>query len=142
MKYLKVKNINPIAVIGKERSLIANNYDYIECIIQGSVLFCYGEYQPTTESEIYKYRIKYNPKSRPVVHIKSHEISYNDDIHMYPKDNSLCLYHKTDLAWDTSYNLYDTIIPWTHEWIVFYELYLITGEWLHPFVPHKRNDKI
>ena len=53
-----------------------------------------------------------------------------------------CLYHKTDLAWDTSYNLYDTIIPWTHEWIVFYELYLITGEWLHPFVPHKRNDKI
>ncbi|MCD4664441.1 MAG: hypothetical protein K8R68_04155 [Bacteroidales bacterium] len=69
------------------------------------------------------------------------QIEHNDDNHLFPKDNSLCLYHKTDLTWDTSYHLYDTIIPWTLEWFVFYELYLISGKWGHPFIPHKIKEE-
>ncbi|MGZ3776280.1 MAG: hypothetical protein ACXVI9_01405, partial [Mucilaginibacter sp.] len=65
-------------------------------------------------------------------------IEYHDDIHMYYDDLSLCLYHKTDLTWDADCHLYDTIIPWTQEWFVFYELWKLTGEWLHPFVSHKK----
>ncbi len=141
MKYFAKQKINPVAVVRIEKSLIERNYNFLHCKISGSVLYCYGNCQPTDESINYQYRIKYAPPSKPRVHVKSPIISYNDDIHMYPKDNSLCLYHKSDLVWDTTYHLFDTIIPWTHEWFVFYELYKLTGKWLHPFVSHKKGEK-
>jgi len=141
IKYQLKKRINPIVIIGKEKSLIMKHYSHIKCDIKNGVLYCYGTCQPTEQSEIYSYRIKYKPFSSPVTTITSHKIEYNDDIHMFPKNNSLCLYHKSDMIWDSTYHhIYDTIIPWTHEWFLFYELYLLTGKWLHPFVPH--NNKI
>lgn len=142
MKYLPKKSLNPRAVVNREKSLIQKHYDHITCSISRGVLICNGEYQPTSESPTYHYMIKYSPPKSPSVYVKSPEIAYHEDIHMYPKDNSLCLYHKTDLVWDSSTcHLYDTIIPWTHEWFLFYELYQIQGKWLHPFVPHKKNKK-
>jgi len=38
--------------------------------------------------------------------------------------------------------LHETIIPWTAEWIVFYELWKITGEWLGSAALHDVNKKI
>lgn len=142
MKYFKKSKINPFAVISIEKSLIKKHYNFINCNVQRGALFCYGQFQPTEESITYQYRIKYAPPSKPVVHVKHPSIEYNDDIHMYPKDNSLCLYHKSDMTWNCSlHHLYDTIIPWTHEWFVFYELYRFTGKWLHPEVQHIKGDK-
>lgn len=135
-KFYKKQKKNYIAVIGIEKSLIKKHYDFLTVKQNGSTLFCYGEYQPTKNSRTYKFRIKYSPPNRPVITIIDPKIEYNDDIHMYPSDNSLCLYHKTDLVWNTDYHLFDTIIPWTLEWFVFYELYLITGKWEHPYIPH------
>lgn len=53
------------------------------------------------------------------------------------KDGSLCLYYPGDLAWDGRQNLHETIVPWTAEWLVLHELYLITGEWKGPEAPHE-----
>lgn len=134
--------MNPGAVIGLEKSLVLKHYNYVDCNVKSGVLYCYGSYQPTTESEKYNYRIKYQPYSPPITTIISPNIEYNEDIHMYPKNNSLCLYHKTDMTWNSSHHhLYDTIIPWTHEWFVFYELYLLHGKWLHPEVKHGSSKK-
>lgn len=142
MGYTKNNKRSPFTIIGSEKSLIKRHYEHIECTIKNGVLYCYGACQPTSESDIYKYRIKYKPDSTPITTVTSHAIEYNDDIHMFPKNNSLCLYHKTDMVWDSSiHHLYDTIIPWTHEWFVFYELYKLRGKWLHPFVSHKSNTK-
>lgn len=139
--YYKKPPINPIIIVQREAKLVKKNYKFIDCKVQNGVLYCYGNYKPTPESTEYKYRIKYIPSNRPVVTLTKPIIEYNDEIHMFPKDNSLCLYHSSDLVWDSSCHLYDTIIPWTHEWFIFYELYLFTGKWLHPFVPHKKDDK-
>ena len=38
--------------------------------------------------------------------------------------------------------VHETIVPWTAEWIVFYELWKITGEWLGPEAPHGAGEKI
>ena len=141
MSYFKKQNINPIIFAYREAKLVKEHYSFLECKIQNRGLYCYGSYQPTEYSRTYHYRIKYIPTSRPVVTVSEPIIEYNDDIHMYPKDSSLCLYHSSDLVWDSNSHLHDTIIPWTHEWFVFYELYLFTGKWLHPFVPHKRDEK-
>lgn len=142
MKYIKSKKSNPMANIGMEKSLIERHYNFINCKIQKGTLYCYGNFQPSEESDNYQYRIKYAPPLRPKVHVRHPIIEYNDEIHMYPKDNSLCLYHKSDMVWTSStHHLYDTIIPWTHEWFVFYELFKIEGKWLHPFVPHQTDNK-
>lgn len=143
MKYISSKKLNPGLIINREKSLISRHYEHITCTIKSGKLICKGQYQPTKESPVYEYRITYSPAQRPSVHVISPHIAYHDDIHMYPKDNSLCLYHKTDMIWDSNTShLYDTIIPWTHEWFVFYELYQFSGKWFHPFVPHKPNEKV
>ena len=141
MAFHKKGRSKPIQVVSFEKSLIKKYYDFIECKIERSILYCDGKYQPTEESITYSYRIKYAPLGKPKVTVIDPVIKYNDDIHMYPKDNSLCLYYEKDLVWNTSHHLYDTIIPWTHEWFVFYELYQLKGEWYHPYVPHKEGDK-
>jgi len=142
MKFQKKNSVNPISILGREKSLIKKNYEMIECKIQNGSLYCYGSYQPTENSITYSYRIKYDPTKSPKIYVTNPVIQYHDDIHMYPKDNCLCLYHKTDLVWSTEDHLFDTIIPWTHEWFLFYEIYLITGKWEHPFVDHKRTNKV
>ncbi|NEN24496.1 hypothetical protein G3O08_13385 [Cryomorpha ignava] len=141
MSFFKKKYINPLVIAHREMKLLNANYSFLECKIQNSVLYCYGSIQPTEESITYDYRIRYIPSIRPTVTVTNPIIVYNDDIHMYPADNSLCLYHSSDLVWNSTCHLYNTIIPWTHEWFVFYELYKITGRWLHPFVPHKKEKK-
>jgi hypothetical protein len=125
-----------MAILGREKALLQAHYDFFSFDISDGALYCYGEFKPTDYSITYKYRVKYNPLKSPSVTVRYPVITYHDDIHMYPKDDSLCLYHKSDLVWNDSHHLYNTIIPWTHEWFVYYELYQITGKWEHPFVPH------
>lgn len=125
-------------ILIREKKLIENNFDFLKCAIKNDNLMCEGVCKPTPLSIEYKFQIIYNGKSSPKVNIIEPEISYNDDIHMFPSDNSLCLYHSSDMIWEyKKHHLFDTLIPWTIEWFVFYEIYLITGKWEHPFVPHK-----
>lgn len=136
-KFQGKKKINYVNVIAIEKSLLQKHYSFLKCEIKNGILYCYGNYQPSEESPNYSYRIKYDGYKSPCVTVLNPQIPYHDDIHMYPKDNSLCLYHKTDLIWDTNCHLFCTIVPWTHEWFVFYELYKLYGVWLHPEVKHK-----
>ncbi|WP_432670512.1 hypothetical protein [Flavobacterium sp. SM2513] len=125
-------------ILIREKKLIENNFDFLKCTIKNDNLLCEGICKPTQLSVEYKFQINYDGKKSPQVNIIDPVISYNDDIHMFPSDNSLCLYHSSDMVWDyKKHNLFDTIIPWSIEWFVFYEIYLISGKWEHPFVPHK-----
>jgi hypothetical protein len=85
--------------------------------------------------------VKLTAGERPKVYAINPKIPYNEDIHMYEDDNRLCLYYPKDFRWTEKVHLYNTIIPWTHEWFLFYELYKIYGKWMHPEVNHK-NPKI
>lgn len=140
-KYQPKQIVNYQAIVGREKYLLQQNYDFLKCELQKGILYCYGNYQPTEHSISYQYRVKYDPKTSPKVTIRYPDIEFSDDIHMFPDDNSLCLYYKSDMVWNKSSHLYNTIIPWTHEWFVFYELFKISGIWEHPFVPHKKGDK-
>lgn len=141
--YQKLKNRN--RVIKREIELIHGHYNFLNCKVDKRILICEGNIKPTKTSNTYHFHIEYDGENPPKVFVDNPIIEYNDDIHMYPSDNSLCLYHKTDLInekWNhKNYNLYDSIIPWTIEWFIFYELYLITGKWEHPFIPHSTNNK-
>lgn len=72
--------------------------------------------------------------------IKEPEIAPSASIHMYG-DGTLCLYKPKDDPWKPSDNIHEKIIPWTAEWLVFYELYLMCGKWLGPEAEHGTAEK-
>lgn len=49
--------------------------------------------------------------------------------HTYPGDR-LCLYHPQYGEWTAAMLLADTVIPWVSEWLYWYEIWLVTGDWL------------
>ena len=87
--------------------------------------------QPTPLSQVYSVRLLYSLERVPKVFVQSPElIQPGDDPipHQYG-DGSLCLYLPGAGEWDRSMLLADTLIPWTSEWLYFYEIWLGTGEW-------------
>ncbi len=140
MKYFK-QNKHLYEIAFREKTLIGRHYDcFTNVSIANNTLTCTGWIQPTELSIKYKIKIIYKPDSKPKVFVKEPDIEHNDEIHMYP-DKSLCLYYPKEMPWHNSMHLTHTIIPWTVEWLIFYELYQIQGVWRHPSVPHKIGEK-
>ncbi|MDH3292053.1 MAG: hypothetical protein OEQ75_13675 [Gemmatimonadota bacterium] len=94
----------------------------------------YGYLQPTPESVCYRVHIRHQPNRDPRVWIEVPRLR-KDAPHLYA-DGSLCLYWPADWRWTPRECLADTIVPWTAFWLYFYELWLVTGDWLGPQSPH------
>ncbi len=88
--------------------------------------------RPTSESATYEIRIDYAPTTSPKVFVLSPALVGNAP-HVY-KRGYLCLYWH---EYENSMGFGDTIVPWTAEWLYFYELWQVTGEWLAPESPHR-----
>jgi hypothetical protein len=65
--------------------------------------------------------------------------------HTYAYDGHgtrLCLWWPKGREWVPTMNLGDTFVPWTAEWLHYFELWLLTGEWSgggeHPNAKRKR----
>jgi hypothetical protein len=46
--------------------------------------------------------------------------------HVY-REGTLCLYRKGE--WSSAMLIANSIVPWASEWLLFYEIWLATGEW-------------
>jgi hypothetical protein len=61
-----------------------------------------------------------------------------DDLpHIYWNDRNpdwpaLCLWDPDEMFWDPEMSIATTIIPWTSEWLLFFEYWQISGEFLGP----------
>lgn len=108
---------------------------------QGGLGIWKGELQPRELSPVYTVRIAYRPgvRSWPKVRVLSPTLSKNAP-HVY-RSGDLCLFWPKDGNWSEEMFLADTIVPWTAEWLMFYELWEETGEWLGPESPH-RNPRV
>lgn len=129
---------NPAWILQRESRLLRQHYNFVDVHISGRTLQCIGRCQPSELSIVYTYRIKYTVDHPPVVHTVRPALEYDERIHMYKEDNSLCLYYPADYSWRSDSSLYNTIVPWTHEWFLYFELYKLLGKWLHPGVTHGR----
>jgi len=98
------------------------------------VLSWRGELQPTDESPVYHVRITYKMGGTPYVKVISPEIRPGAP-HLY-SGGRLCLYDPKDRSWHPGLFIAKTIVPWTAEWLFFYELWLETGTWWGPSAPH------
>lgn len=100
-------------------------------------IYWIGYLQPKPDAEIYKVMIKYDLS--PKVYVLEPEI-LSGSPHRY-SDTSLCLFHPNDRSYSFDMLLSDTIIPWTSEWLYFYEIWLKDGVWWGKEAPHSPNAK-
>lgn len=95
--------------------------------------------KPSPSSKIYTLKIEYD-MSVPKVYLNNQGIlkSTEDTIpHNYYTDYKsdknqivqLCLFYPKKNEWKKYMYIADTIIPWAIEWIYYYEIWRITGEW-------------
>lgn len=128
----------PPATLGKymkERSAIEADFDFLNCRITSIGLICEGLFSVPETSNEYEVQIIYSHPNQPEVFVRNPQIEYKPELHMY-KNGSLCLYYPKDNSFTSKSMLFDTIIPWTSEWLIFYELYRRKGKWLGKYKSH------
>lgn len=95
---------------------------------RSNVLTWTGSIQPTALSRTYTVRIVWRPQGRADVTIVDPAIPTTCEPPHVFAGNHPCVHLPGE--WTSSTPIADTIIPWTSEWLLFYELWQITGEWL------------
>lgn len=104
-------------------------------VMRGNSLEWRGTLQPTLESPLYHTRIVHEHATSPRVYVDRPTL-HGSAPHMY-RGESLCLYWPLEWAWRPECSLADTIVPWAALWLYYYELWIVTGEWLGPSSPHQ-----
>ena len=95
-------------------------------------LIAHGTVQPSALSVNYKMRLQYR-NFVPKVEVLEPPLKLREDAKRIPhtySDGSLCLYLPKVGDWTKEMPLARTVVPWIAEWLYFYELWLVTGEWL------------
>lgn len=107
--------------------------------IRNSELVWRGCLIPTPMSRHYRVELRYKWTGIPEVRLIEPELEFRggkEPPHLY-KGNILCLHLPGE--WNGSMLLAETILPWTAEWLLHYEIWLATGEWegggAHPPAP-------
>ncbi|MEQ2005254.1 MAG: hypothetical protein ABMA26_00540 [Limisphaerales bacterium] len=118
-----------------EQALVRRSFPGLHARIRGQELTCRGRIQPTEHSAPYRVEIKYQPWSSPEIRVIEPALKFTSGAHMYRND-TLCLYDWREQPWQNKWHLHETVIPWVAEWLVFYELFLLTGKWLGPSANH------
>ncbi len=106
--------------------------------VQRSCLVWEGDLLPSSLSEIYTVRLTYKLKKSPRVNVIKPELIIPEGKklpHTY-SEKRLCLYYPGLKDWRGDMLLSKTIVPWISEWLYYYELWLVSGEWygggIHP----------
>lgn len=118
-----------------QKKLMSQFFPEFQCSYSNRRLTCIGRITPAEGCNTYTVKIDYVAGQKPKVWILNPKIRMNSETHVYA-DGSLCLYYPPESPWKHTDNLHAKILPWTAEWLVFYELYLIKGEWLGKSAPH------
>lgn len=94
-----------------------------------------GKLKPSNLSTTYDIRIEYNMGHDPDVYVLNPKPlllakgaaklphTYNHE------KQHLCLYHRSINEWNEQKMIAKTIVPWTSEWLLHYEIWITTGTW-------------
>jgi hypothetical protein len=115
--------------IVREQALLREKFPFLNSRISGFELTCRGRIQPTEHSRSYRIEIRYAPWDSPEVRVVDPKIEFTKGAHMYHND-TLCLYDWREQPWQKNWHLHETIVPWAAEWLLYYELWLLTDKWL------------
>lgn len=117
----------------EQENWIRHSFPGFKVGVKNNLLVAEGDLQPSAITENYRVEVRYRLGDPPGVSVLSPELKNRPDgespPHMYVGDK-LCLYLPSANEWTPQKALAATIIPWASEWLLNYELWLVTGEWL------------
>lgn len=90
--------------------------------------------RPSPFGRLYKVRIRYRSADSPEVVVVSPDLNELADgrhlPHVYStKPVRLCLFDPQTAEWSPGASIADTIVPWTYEWLFYFEEWLVSDEW-------------
>ena len=103
--------------------------------IKNNILIWKGYLQPTEISLKYWIKVVYQREKHPDIYVLDPKPLVLPQgktklKHVYDtKKQHLCIYYKDVQEWDEAKFIADTIIPWTSEWLLHYEIWVATGIW-------------
>lgn len=119
--------------------------------IKNGILTWIGKVKPGPFSKEYTIKVEYRIGKSPLTWLMNEELdptTYMKIPHKYGVDLELgtvqlCLYKPGHKEWMKHYSIAKTIVPWAIEWLYYYEIWQITGEWQgggdHPTAKACRN---
>ncbi len=92
------------------------------------------EILPSSLSAIYNIKIVYVQGKHPDVFVLKPKLKLYPDQnklpHVYSTEKQwICIYYRKGREWNSGMLIANTIIPWTSEWLLHYELWVSTGTW-------------
>ena len=105
-------------------------------VVHYDELIWYGQIRPSPVSRYYKIKIYckgYSRRPKVVLYgdtiegIDKPDFPHHFEINKDKQEVVLCLHMPHEFNYN--YWIADTIIPWTQEWLYYYEIWLATGEW-------------
>lgn len=130
--------------VAQQALALAREFSGARLDVRAGKLAWHGELQPTEISRTYSVRITLGHDRIPRVRVVAPELETRpgESIpHVYA-ERTLCLY--TTGEWQPSMLLAWTILPWTAEWLINYEIWLATGTWYGggEWPPARREGKL
>lgn len=115
--------------LAQQLGALKSAYPHARVRFSRGELLCHLELQPTPLSSTYSVEIRYRLGSRPQITVPGGlEVPPGSYLpHVFPGER-LCLCYPNQ--WDSGLLIAHTTVPWTMEWLLYYELWKITGEWL------------
>ncbi len=132
-KYFRI----PALTLTRQKVELERIYPESMSNIHDGKLEWHAKVKPTIYSKEYEIRIEYKIGKQPLTWLVGEEISPEQAKkipHKYRviiEENKvlLCLYRSKYNEWEKNMFIADTIVPWAIEWLFFYEIWQITGEW-------------
>ncbi len=123
----------------EQGTLVTQCFPGFKSRISGQLLTIEGEVQPSPRSPEYRLRITYRLGETPKVHVLSPPLGPREPggtlPHVFPEDR-LCLFAPSQREWSKDKSIAQTIVPWAVEWLFYYEIWFVTGEWLGGGIEH------
>lgn len=147
-RFAKFFKPNRYKLINQKEEL-THLYPNAECkISRGGILYWNAEVRPSVLSKTYKISLEYKLGKKPIVLLdvrgleRYKDLKFPHNYGFYKKTGKLnmCLFYRNEF--NSKMLIAHTIVPWIVEWLYFYEIWLITGEWCGGGKHLKRKDKI
>lgn len=103
-----------------------------------------GLVQPSPLSDAYTVRVRYEKYKGPRILVVSPALRLREGAASIPHTyvgNRLCLYYPDYEEWSSDKYIAETIVPWISLWLLYYEAWLATGEWLGGGIEHGGGGK-
>lgn len=125
-------NPKPLTVI-QQAQRIREAFPLFDVSMYQNTLTCTWSVRPDPLMREYTVRLVYRGTKAPEVSVLSpllpDRVKGKPIPHRYAEGH-LCLTYLRYREWSRELSLVETFIPWTSEWLLFYETWLATGAWI------------